>query len=830
MIMKTQRLSGTRNAPLSIPEGTRLTGKLGIYEVTGALGADKTGASGTVLKCKDGKGAFVAVKLYVHQGLENQIQSATGGSGGLFSQDSVGGLLDEAALNISQKEQRALSALQDPGIVKLLDTGTIAVPSSWFPERPLPIGSVPFSVLQLIDGPRMEEWLAKGQTWHAVLRLIQSVCSALRHMHACQILHGDIKLDNVRMDQDGYPHLMDFGSAIFFDDLSNVEQYFDVPEARINSRSKHYQSLITARRNKGNASDHKALCFPWFDIMCLAEMLLHAGVNDTPGLPNNVKATLKSTLEDVVVDTPAIAPSAEHFEYLVCKSETPDVISFLIAGRVERSIPLTTGIVPLRSPADGILDVPEFARLHEVKQLGLVEQVYRGATHTRFYHSVATYNMMQQMLTQLLATRDPLFSKVWTPQLGQLALCTALLHDLHHFHFLHVFEEGRLFQDREAVRDFKEEYFVRLCKGVRAPDVLEGNDVSICDVLSEARLSPLSVLAVLRGYYDLSWKKKFPDLWKVDHPKGDSEHPFSNESLKMLHALIDSGTDVDKLAYLTEDAYFAGTSFGRVVDVPMILKYACIERDPSGEVALAYREQAVPAIESLLLARHWSFKTMYWHHTHRALMAMILNVVDTTFENLDDMKEFILRTSYSSQSDFLRMLDAEFQKRSENGSHSILFGLPFRRKLLYKRLCSLRPFPETRLEARLGMRLREWLGDVSKRQSRINDLVAAVSEVLRPLLIMNEGQVAALESRDILVDFAGRKIDNVGSTYISSSGELKSIEEWSASVHGLGSQFDKLSKYVRVFVNPASLRDWTSVRRDEYHERILGCLNQVVPE
>ncbi|GFH30961.1 serine/threonine protein kinase, partial [Haematococcus lacustris] len=44
---------------------------------------------------------------------------------------------------------------------------------------------------------------------------MQQVCSALAHMHALQLCHGDLKLDNVLLGPSLQAWLADLGSAFF---------------------------------------------------------------------------------------------------------------------------------------------------------------------------------------------------------------------------------------------------------------------------------------------------------------------------------------------------------------------------------------------------------------------------------------------------------------------------------------------------------------------------------------------------------------------------------------------------------------------------------------
>ena len=77
----------------------------------------------------------------------------------------------------------------------------------------------------------------------------------------------------------------------------------------------------------------------------------------------------------------------------------------------------------------------EVQRLKHVKQLGGTMQVFPTAEHSRFAHSLGTYEMARQMIELSDSLRNYL-----TEEEKVTVLCAALLHDLGHGPFSHSFE------------------------------------------------------------------------------------------------------------------------------------------------------------------------------------------------------------------------------------------------------------------------------------------------------------------------------------------------------------------------------------------------------
>ena len=92
-----------------------------------------------------------------------------------------------------------------------------------------------------------------------------------------------------------------------------------------------------------------------------------------------------------------------------------------------------------------------------------------------------------------------------------------------------------------------------------------------------------------------------------------------------LAGLISGSVDVDKLDYLSRDAWMCGVPYG-VIDVDRLLTSLCVAEGPTGP-ALALHEKGLSALESLLFAKYQMYRNVYWHHAVRSATVMFNRLV-----------------------------------------------------------------------------------------------------------------------------------------------------------------------------------------------------------
>ena len=201
-----------------------------------------------------------------------------------------------------------------------------------------------------------------------------------------------------------------------------------------------------------------------------------------------------------------------------------------------------------------IMEHPLFQRMRRIKQLGLSCYVYPGAMHTRFQHSVGATFLMQNALNVLESKGLQL-----TKDERSAALAAILLHDVGHGPFSHTLEYA-FFKD--VSHETISEEFMNIINRDLDGKISEG-------------------IAVFNG----------------SHPK------------KILHNLVSSQLDMDRLDYLNRDSFFTGVIEGKI-GCDRIIKMLT----PCGDTP-AVEGKGIYSIENFLIARRLMYWQVYLHKT-----------------------------------------------------------------------------------------------------------------------------------------------------------------------------------------------------------------------
>jgi len=282
------------------------------------------------------------------------------------------------------------------------------------------------------------------------------------------------------------------------------------------------------------------------------------------------------------------------------------------------------GYVYITEGEKEITDSFPVQRLRRLRQLAGAEYVYPGANHTRFEHSIGVMYLAGRVV------ENPNVSQCMSEDEAEMVRIATLLHDVGHGPFSHIFEH---LLDKELGKTHEDMTLW----------VIENGELN--DILNRIGYNHKEIGKLAIGTLHKP-KKAF------------------------LDQIVSSAVDVDKLDFIVRDTFHTGAEYGYIDIFRLIHALDVLNEN------LAVDLGALSALESFIIARIESFKSIYFHRVGRAAQIMLAMAMEKADEELG-------LTRFKTPEEYLAMDDYTvwtMLKKSEKSS-TIIRNLE-RRKML----------------------------------------------------------------------------------------------------------------------------------------------------
>jgi tetratricopeptide (TPR) repeat protein/predicted Ser/Thr protein kinase len=308
-----------------------------------------------------------------------------------------------------EQEVRLLAELRHPNIVAIHDSGQSA--------------GFYYFVMDYIEGESLDEYISSRRpSVRDTLTLFMRICDAVNAAHLRGVMHRDLKPGNIRIDDDGAPHVLDFGLAKRSDDASRA--------AAVTQTGQFVGSLPWSSPEQ---AEGRSTIDIRSDVYSIGVMLYHAM---TGRFPYDVSGGMRDALDNIARTDP-VRPRLirsgidDEVETIIlkCLSKSPDR-RYMSAGELARDMQRYLSGAPIDAKRDSAAymlrktlrryraPIAVTAGFFVVVTVGLIVtvQFWRQAladrakaesSSERFSREAAKTAAVNRFLDRMLASADP---------------------------------------------------------------------------------------------------------------------------------------------------------------------------------------------------------------------------------------------------------------------------------------------------------------------------------------------------------------------------------------------------------------------------------------
>lgn len=247
-----------------------------------------------------------------------------------------------------------------------------------------------------------------------------------------------------------------------------------------------------------------------------------------------------------------------------------------------------------------LIDSAAYQRLRMIKQLGLADLAFPGATHTRYAHGIGTMHIASRMVSSLLVHYE--LDRTDAHRLRETVRLSALFHDLGHAPLSHTTEAfmpkvsalglGHWQEGPDDRRASHEDYTLKLLLDSELTERIRRT------ITPEFGVTAEDLATLVRGRAPT---RELHDRFVIG----------GVNFMPIMRQCVSSELDADRMDYLLRDSYYAGVPYGRYDHEWILENVRPVELSES--VYLGLDARASFGFEDFLLSRYHMFTSVYFH-------------------------------------------------------------------------------------------------------------------------------------------------------------------------------------------------------------------------